>query len=404
MSEPSYPDEFVRLALLIDRCLPGYVDAYYGPQEVQASTKTGGKPSIDALEDLARSLQLSLSADSSLSLDRRAYLQEQLRAMRTTIRILAGDSLDIVDEVECLYCVTPTWVDESQFAEAHHALNDVLPGSSPLRERVIGFRERSRITAEVAAPIIRQLVEHLRGRTSTLFGLPPEEDCDVAFVRDKPWIAYNWYLGDRRSSIEFNQDVPIEIWNLPFTVAHETYPGHHAEFAIKEHRLYRGEGRPEHSILLSNSPSSLVSEGIAKNALEVVATEDEIAAITIQCYEDAGLPRGDATRVMDFIKAYRCLDKVTDNQVLLLYRDHAPDNEVVAYGVRHGLMDEEDGNHLLRFCRDPLSRSYTYNYTLGRDLIAAFLAQAGEKAKAFRRLLYEPLTPTQILQSLSPQI
>src|SRR5689334_13670562 len=166
MSEPSYPDEFVRLALLIDRCLPGYVDAYYGPQEVQASTKTGDKPSIDALEDLARSLQLSLSADSSLSLDRRAYLQEQLRAMRTTIRILAGDSLDIVDEVECLYGVTPTWVDESQFAEAHHALNDVLPGSSPRRERVIGFRERSRITAEVAAPIIRQLVEHLRGRTS----------------------------------------------------------------------------------------------------------------------------------------------------------------------------------------------------------------------------------------------
>ena len=109
-------------------------------------------------------------------------------------------------------------------------------------------------------------------------------------------------------------------------------------------------------------------------------------------------------RVMDFIKAYRSLDKVTDNQVLLLYRDHAPDNEVVAYGVRHGLMDEEDGNRLLRFCRDPLSRSYTYNYTLGRDLIAAFLAGAGEKAKAFRRLLYEPLTPTQILKSLTSPI
>lgn len=404
MSEPSAPDDYIRLAFLIDRCLPGYVDAYYGPQEVQASTKTGDKPSIDALEDLARSLQQSLSADSSLSPDRRAYLQEELRAMRTTIRILAGNPLDIVDEVECLYGVTPKWVDESVFAEAHHALNEVLPGSSPLRERVIGFRERSRVTAEVAAPIIPQLVEHLRGRTSAVFGLPPEEDCDVAFVRDKPWLAYNWYLGDHRSHIEFNQDIPIEMWSLPFAVAHETYPGHHAEHAIKEHRLYRGEGRPEHSILLSNTPSSLVSEGIAKNALEAVATEDEIAATTMRWYEDAALPRGDATRVMDFIKAYRRLDKVTDNQVLLLYREHAPDNEVVAYGVRHGLMDEEDGNRLLRFCRDPLSRSYTYNYTLGRDLIAAFRAEAGEKAKAFRRLLYEPLTPTQILQSLTSRI
>jgi hypothetical protein len=403
MSEPSAPNEYVRLALLIDRWLPGYVDAYYGSQEVQAATKTGDKPSIDTLEDLAHILEQTLSVDSSLSPERRAYLQEQLRAMRTTIAVLAGNPLDIVDEVERLYGVTPKWIDESVFVEAHHALNELLPGSSPLRERVIGFRERSRVTAEVAAPIIRHLMEDLRGRTSTVFGLPPGEQCDVAFVRDKPWIAYNWYLGNHRSHIEFNQDVPIEIWNLPFAVAHETYPGHHAEYAIKEYRLYRGDGRPEHSILLSNTPSALVSEGIAKNALEAVATDDEIAAITIQCYKDAGLPRDDAMRVIDFIKAYRRLDEVTDNQVLLLYRDRAPDNEVIAYGIRHGLMDAEDGNHLLRFCRDPLSRSYTYNYTLGRELIAVFLANAGEKAKAFRRLLYEPLTPTQILQSLTSQ-
>jgi hypothetical protein len=402
MSEPNTPEEYVRLAFLIDRCLPGYVDAYYGHQEIQASIKAEDEPSIATLEDLAGSLQQSLSADSSLTPDRRAYLQEELSAMRTTIRILAGNPLDIVDEVESLYGVTPKWIDEAVFAEAHYVLNEILPGSSPLCERVIGFRERSRVTVDVAAPIIRQLMEHLRGRTSTVFGLPPEEGCDIAFVHDKPWLAYNWYLGNRRSSIEFNQDVPIEMWSLPFTVAHETYPGHHTEHAIKEHHLCHGEGRLEHSIVLSNTPSSLVSEGIATNALEAVATEEEIAAITIQCYKDAQLPRDDAMRVMDFVKAYRRLDKVTDNQVLLLYRDHEADDEVVAYGVRHGLMDEEDGKHLLRFCRDPLSRSYTYNYTLGRDVIAAFLAEASEKAKAFHQLLYEPLTPTQILKSLMP--
>jgi len=404
MSKPSAPDHYVRLALLIDRWLPGYVDAYYGPQALLASTKTADKPSLDALEDLARSLHHSLSADSSLNPDRQAYLHQQLRAMRTTIRILAGNPLDIVDEVECLYGVTPKWVDESVFAQAHQTLNEVLPGSSPLGERVLGFRERSRVSAEVAAPIIGRLVDYLRGRTSTLFGLPPQEHCDIAFVRDKPWIAYNWYLGECRSHIEFNQDVPIEMWNLPYTVAHETYPGHHAEYAIKDHRLYSQEGRAEHSIVVSNAPSSLISEGIAKNALEAVATEEEIAALTIQCYEDAGLGKDDAVRVMEFIKAYRCLDKVTDNQVLLLYHDHAPDSEVIAYGMRHALMDEEDGNHLLRFCREPLSRSYTYTYTLGQDLIGRLLAEAGDKAKAFRRLLYEPLTPSQLLELLTSPI
>ena len=106
---------------------------------------------------------------------------------------------------------------------------------------------------------------------------------------------------------------------------------------------------------------------------------------------------------MDFIKAYR-FEKVTDNQVLLLYRDHAPDNEIIDYGIRYGLMEEEQGHHLLRFYRDPLSRSYTYNYTLGRDLIAEFLAKTGRKAEMLRRLLYELFTPTQILQLLGSRI
>jgi hypothetical protein len=400
MAEAGAAAEYVRLAFLIDRRLPGYVDAYYGPRQVEASAKAGDEPSIGALEDLARSLERSLSADASLGPERRAYLQEELRAMRTTIRRLAGEPLDLVDEVEGLYGVTPKWVDERVFAEAHRALDEVLPGSGPLRERVMGFRQRSRVPAEVAAPIMRRLMEHLRGRTSALFGLPPEEECDVAFVGDETWLAYNWYLGDGRSRVEFNQDVPIEMWSLPTAVAHETYPGHHAEHAIKEHRLYRVEGRPEHSIVLGNAPSSLVSEGIAENALEAVATEDEIAETAMRCYQEAALPRDDALRVRDFIRAYRHLEKVTDNQVLLLYRDRAADDEVVAYGVRHGLMDEEDGERLLRFCRDPLSRSYAYNYTLGRELIAAFLAESGERAGAFRRLLHEPLTPMQILQSL----
>ena len=376
---------------MIDRWFPGYVDAYYGPQEVRESINAGDKPSIETLEDLAGSIQRSLLEDSALSPNRRAYLQEELRAMCTTIHILAGNPPDYINEVESLYGVTPKWVDESIFAEAHHVLNEVLPGSGSLRERVMGFKERSRVPSEVAEPIIRRLVELLRGRTVALFGLPPGEDCEVTFVRDKPWIAYNWYLGDYKSHIDFNQDVPIEMWNLPYAIAHEMYPGQHTEFAIKEQRLYRGEGRPEHSILLSNTPSSLVSEGIAENGLEAIENED------------AALPQDDAARVMDFIKAYR-LEKVTDNQVLLLYRDHAPDNEIIDYGIRYGLMDEEQGHHLLRFCRDPLSRSYTYNYTLGRDLIAEFLAKTGRKAEAFRRLLYEPFTPTQILQLLGSRI
>ena len=162
------------------------------------------------------------------------------------------------------------------------------------------------------------MVEDFRGRTLRLFGLPLEESCEISVVNDKPWMAYNWYLGKGRSRIVFNQDFPMEIWGIPTAVAHETYPGHHTESAIKEHKLYIGEGRLEHSILLSNNPSSLISEGIAANALLAVASEAEIAATLVDCYARAGLPESDAGRALAFIEAFRQLKSVSDNQLLLL--------------------------------------------------------------------------------------
>jgi hypothetical protein len=401
MSGSNAPAEYIQLAFWIDRHFPGYVDAYFGPPELKAQAMAGKLPPLEALEELAASLERSIS-DPGLAADRRAYLEEEARAMRTTIQILGGDAPDIVDEVGSLYGVTPAWVSEGDFEQAHEALNEILPGSEPLPERVQGFRERSRVPVNVAVSIIRWLLEDFRGRTRRMFALPPGESCEIAVVMDQPWRAYNWYLGRRKSRIEFNQDAPLEAWDIPTTVAHEAYPGHHTERVLKEDRLYLEAGRLEHSIALNNSPSALVSEGIAKNALRVLAAEDEIAAILMDCYERAGLPRSDAVRARAFVEAYNRLDSVTDNQVLLLFRDHASEAEVADYGMRYSLTTQEDEQRLLRFIKDPLSRSYTYNYTLGNQLVAAFLDRSQDRRRAFLRLLSEPLTPAQIRRHAAP--
>ena len=396
MSRFNAPTQYIQLALLIDRQFPGYVDAYFGPAELKVEAEKSDKASLESLQDLASSLEETLSAGPDLAPDRRAFLEEESRAMRTTLQILGGNTPNIVDEVRLLYGVTPGWVDESVFEEVHHVLNEILPGSEPLTDRVKGFRERSQVPVKAAMSIIRQLTENFRERALHLFGLPQEESCEISIVSDKPWRAYNWFLGKGRSRIEFNQDFPMEMWNLPIAVAHEIYPGHHTERTIKEKKLYVGEGRLENSIALSNTPSSLISEGIAANALLAVASEGEITKILVDCYARTRLPRRDAECAWAFAKANRQLESVVDNQILLLYRDHAPDDEVIDYGVRHALTTKEEEIRTLRFFKDPLSRSYTYNYTLGREMIAAYLDQAKDKDRAFQRLLSEPLTPSQI--------
>jgi hypothetical protein len=267
----------------------------------------------------------------------------------------------------------------------------------PLPERVPPFRERLRLTAQAAAPIIGRLGAEFRERSRARFDLPPEEDCTFSFVRDQPWTAYNWYDGTSKSRIEFDEDHPIYIHQLPEIVAHEAYPGHHTEHALKEAKLYRGRGRLEHAVILNNMPSSLISEGIAENALSVITEADELIA----CYRDildaVGLPREEAARVYEFVMATRPLARVADNQLLLLHGEGASDEEVVAYGVRYGLSTEEDQRRLLRFHKDPLWRSYGFNYSLGRDVVEAYLSASPDRTGAFARLLQEPMTPGQVL-------
>ena len=38
---------FVELALSIDKHLPGYVDAYYGPEEIRDAVDAGGKVPLE---------------------------------------------------------------------------------------------------------------------------------------------------------------------------------------------------------------------------------------------------------------------------------------------------------------------------------------------------------------------
>jgi hypothetical protein len=396
MSKLDAPTTYVRLGLAINRLFPGYVDAYYGPPELRVAVEAEATPSLGHLEALADSLEEAVAADPTIAPARREFLSAELRAMQTTVRILCGDPPDIVDEVHSLYGVRPQWVNEDLFRDAHNALNQALPGAEPLPNRVAAFRERSRAPVEVAAPIVRQLADDFRNWTRARFDLPAWEEFQIAYVHDKPWYAYNWYLGEGRSLIEINQDVALEMWDLPTLVAHEAYPGHHTEHSIKEQRLLRQAHYLEHSILLSNTPSALISEGIATNALQAIVSQDDLVSILSRCYEAAGLSRADAARARDFMFAVSTLNRVSDNQTLLLHRDRVSEGEVIAYGMRHRLTDEAEERHRLLSLKDPLWRSYGYNYTLGRDLVASFLDTSPDRTQAFARLLSEPVTPRQI--------
>jgi hypothetical protein len=69
---------------------------------------------------------------------------------------------------------------------------------------------------------------------------------------------------------------------------HETYPGHHTERACKEQTLVRDRGLLEETIVMVPTPQSLVAEGIAVLAAELLLDGDGAAALT-SVLRDAGI-------------------------------------------------------------------------------------------------------------------
>ena len=59
----------------------------------------------------------------------------------------------------------------------------------------------------------------------------------------------------------------------------------------------REGGYLEHSILLSNTPSAVVSEGIAESALEMIATPEDIAQILQSILDQVGLKEVDGAQI-----------------------------------------------------------------------------------------------------------
>ena len=221
-----------------------------------------------------RAATLVAAAEALLDELEDGWLRDQVVGLRTYAGVLAGESRSYADEVEGCYGVRPTHTDEAVFAAAHERLEELLPGDGPLAERYERWQNSIRVPAEQVERTVAAVIEEARAWTRGLVELPAGEGVVLEIVRDEPWMAFCDYLGDLRSRIAVNVDLPMSAIELLRLAMHETYPGHHAERCSKEHLLVRGRGLLEETIVLVPTPQSLVSEGIAVLAPSVLLEGD----------------------------------------------------------------------------------------------------------------------------------
>lgn len=395
------PLEYVRLGLRFDRIEEGFVDAYTGDRRIRAQVADEPAPTPQRLRDQARGLLRELDS-TDLPADRVAHLRAQLTALECTARTMAGEPVGFRDEVRAYFQVDVSLGDPATYADAHTALEELLPGSGTLAERYAAHRRREECPPASLEGAVHALSSALRDRVRSSYGLPEAETVAYEVVTDKPWSGFNYYEGDFRSRVAINADLPHRMSQLPHLVAHESYPGHHTEHCRKELGLVRRDDHVEHTVFLVNTPECLMAEGLADLGLEA-AVGDGWGPWSAEVLADLGL-RLDGDLAERVAAAAAPLNRVRQDAAIMLHDQGASSDDVVAHLQRWSLVSHDRAAQQLKFLTHPLWRAYITTYVEGYDLLARWLGArpAGQSAgDRFLRLLDEPLTPGRITAELA---
>jgi len=387
-------ESYVKLVLAVGRHDALYVDAYYGPPAWKAESDTGAP--VPLAELLVRSRELlDKTREADGPADRRRYLEKQLIAVAGHLRRLSGEKMTLTEECRVLYDADPPHHDVAEFAAAHEALEKLVPGTGPLGPRIEAMRKAAYVSRDKVAETLHVALETARTATAPFVHLPPGESFEAVLVTDKPWGAYNWYLGDYKSRIELNTDLPTELNGLLGTMCHEGYPGHHVYNVLLEEKLVRGKGWVEYMVYPLYSPQSLLAEGTANVGIDVVFTDDaRRRALTDVLAPVAGVPT-DAVLALDTVRhAMKPLAYVNGEAARMLLDEGRPDAEVAAFIRKWGLVSEDRANKSVAFAKT--YRSYVFNYSLGEDIVRMWIGSGPDRAERFFAILDRPVVPSDL--------
>ena len=407
-SEDVAAETYVRLVLALGQHDQNFVDAYYGPPALRQEAARDAWTLADinkraaVLEvDLRRLPALTgAPADVELHTLRRAYLARQLNALRARVSMLQGKRFPFDEESRELYDAVAPQNTEASFQTAIDAISARIGGAGDLPARYAAFRQAFVIPPDKLDAVFTAAIAECRRRTREHLTLPEGESFTVAYVKDKPWSAYNWYKGNFTSLIEVNTDLPVFIDRAIDLACHEGYPGHHVYNTLLEQHLVRARGWIEFSVYPLFSPQSLIAEGTANYGIQVAFSDAERRAFERSTlFPLAGLDPARVDEYYDVLAQAKQLS-YAGNEAARGYLDGRMDAARAAdWLVRYAMNTPAQAAQRVKFF--DTYRSYVINYNLGEDMARAWVEKrAGsdpvKRWQVFGELLSSPRLPSNL--------
>lgn len=394
-------ERYTKLVLAIGVHDGAYVDAYYGPPQLQeqVARERQSLPDIRAAVELAlKDLRPQRAADPDDAL-RIVFLTKQLQSMLTRIDMLSGKKFKFDEETAQLYDAVAPHHDRAHYLRIVGQIDKLLPGTGSVSERLVAFRAKFAIPKDKLKPVFDAAIKACRERSARYITLPANENFVLEFVTDKPWSGYNWYKGDAQSVIQINTEFPIYVDRAVDLGCHEGYPGHHAYNAMLEKTLVRDKKWTEFSVYPLYSPMSLIAEGSANYGIEMAFDDAErLAFEKTVLFPMAGI---DPALAGQYARVRKLTAKLSyaDNDAAMHYLEGRWTKEqAIEWLVNVQLYPPEKAAQRVSFY--DANRGYVINYNLGADLVKAWVqrqARSKDPAKAraqrwaaFRQLLSSP--------------
>ncbi|MYN09875.1 hypothetical protein [Pseudoduganella aquatica] len=393
-------ERYMKLVLAVGQHDASYVDAYYGPAQLQEQAAKE-KLSLAAIRSEAAAARKALPApgadpDEALRI---AFLDKQLQSMLMRVDMLGGKKFSFDEETATMYNAVAPQHDRAYYLELQDRIGKLLGGEGPLAARVQAFRAKVEIPKDKLRPVMEAAIRACRERTAKYITMPAGESFVLEFVQNQPWSGYNWYKGGAHSLIQINTEFPIYIDRAVDLGCHEGYPGHHVYNALLEQTLMKGKNWQEFSVYPLYSPMSLVAEGSANYGILMAFTPQERLDFERGVlYPLAGLDPALAETYAALTQLFGKL-AYADNDAARAYLDgKATRAQTVEWLVNVLLYPPEKAEQRIRFY--DANRGYVINYTVGADLVGEYVKRHATSADpetaraqrwtAFRQLLSSP--------------
>ena len=318
---------------------------------------------------------------------RHDYLTEMLDSLRALAQTFRGEPMDYRTKVRRYLRVTGDFIADTQIAEWTQQLDKMLfdlgytKGSLP--ERIKAWEADNTIPANDVLPTILKMMDEGRQRTvDMMFPLPDDVVMGAEGIHDVPFGAYSDYP---HRKVLLNVDHPYTRFSLKRLACHEGFPGHAAHMGLRDQWTHSGEMPVDGALVVTNSASSPLFEGIADFAIEFIdwteGPSDAMAAVL-------QLIRG-AARI---------------NTALLVNAEGKSLDEASAYQARVSFMEQKQVASRMGFVTHKLRAPFVHAYWYGdRAVERVWRTVTREQRPAFFNYIYRNMhTPTTLYRYWKP--